>query len=256
MKIIVYGTWLLVVCAVLSSACFTSSSQVQPVTTIQTTQATTPTITTTMQEPVVTPTVTLTPQNTQQPPYEKVSGITEYTGVQPTEACGSGHPIKLSPNPNAKNPTWAQMRRFILDEKAGYVLYQPGVFVCCDFSSEIYNDAQRANIRAVFVVVHFSDGSADHALNAFQTTDQGLAYIDVTGDSISSWALHDSDNPNAPIYYGSIYRDSDKIAYISVGDQLGFISLETSDYGPSYNDYKRYLSDVDNFYSDLADHNA
>jgi hypothetical protein len=49
--------------------------------------------------------------------------------------------------------------------------------VCADFAERLHNNAELAGIRCGYVTL----GGVDHACNAFQTTDRGLVFIDVTG---------------------------------------------------------------------------
>ena len=46
----------------------------------------------------------------------------------------------------------------------------------------LHNNAEKAGIRAAYVVVEFPLGEG-HALNAFRTKDRGLIYIDCTGSN-------------------------------------------------------------------------
>jgi len=45
----------------------------------------------------------------------------------------------------------------------------------------LHNNAEEAEIRAAFVAADLVDEQDGHALNAFNTTDRGLVYIDDTG---------------------------------------------------------------------------
>jgi hypothetical protein len=45
----------------------------------------------------------------------------------------------------------------------------------------LQNHAEEAGWRCAWVAIEFSGQSAGHALNAFQTTDRGLVFIDDTG---------------------------------------------------------------------------
>jgi hypothetical protein len=51
--------------------------------------------------------------------------------------------------------------------------------ICADFAERLHNEAEMAGIRCAYVSVDLS--GVGHALNAFQTTDRGLIYIDDTG---------------------------------------------------------------------------
>ena len=51
--------------------------------------------------------------------------------------------------------------------------------VCADFAERLHNDAEMAGIRCAFVSLDLSTGR--HGIDAFQTTDRGLIFIDDTG---------------------------------------------------------------------------
>ena len=63
--------------------------------------------------------------------------------------------------------------------------------ICADFAERLHNEAEMAGIRCAYVDISLSGYSdpynnaipsdTGHALNAFETTDRGLVYIDVTG---------------------------------------------------------------------------
>jgi hypothetical protein len=62
--------------------------------------------------------------------------------------------------------------------------------ICADFAERLHNDAEIAGIRCAYVTIDLSgytdpyhygiSSNTGHALNAFQTTDKGLIYIDDT----------------------------------------------------------------------------
>lgn len=79
----------------------------------------------------------------------------------------------------ASNPTWAQLLDFLLKDKTDEKAYVPGVYMCGDFANDLHNNAEQAGIRAAYVAIELPSGY--HALNAFKTTDRGLAFIDCTG---------------------------------------------------------------------------
>ena len=97
-----------------------------------------------------------------------------------------GHVIALRNNPSAKNPSWAELKAFLLEDDTDGIEYVMGKFVCADFAERLHNNAEAAGIRAAYVLVdlgpcsYYPRGSG-HALNAFETTDRGLVYIDCTG---------------------------------------------------------------------------
>ena len=121
--------------------------------------------------------------------------------------------IVLINNKNATNPTYAQMVNFLQNDTTDEYPYLnasviPGSYylpaendvdltrikniidgtaqpsnprVCSDFAERLHNDAEMAGIRCAYVSIDLSTG--EHAIDAFQTTDEGLIYIDDTGPS-------------------------------------------------------------------------
>ena len=179
--------------------------------------------------------------------YRSTFGATVYSGVQPQEACGSGNPINLVSNPQAFNVSWQSVRDFLESDKTTYLQYTSD-YVCCDYASRIYNDAEAHGIRTAFVIVHFSNRSPDHAINAFLTTDNGLVYTDSTGQAVyRPLNLPNAYQPGSPVI------DSNKIAYVAIGKPLGFISIK-ADYGTTYDDYERWTGDENRFAADVNDY--
>jgi len=101
-------------------------------------------------------------------------------------AGANGHWITLCNNPNAKNPTWDELKAFLAEDRTDEHPYELSTFVCADFAEMLHNNAEAASIRAAYFCVwlgpcsYFPSGGG-HCLNAFETTDQGLVYIDCTG---------------------------------------------------------------------------
>lgn len=167
----------------------------------------------------------------------KELGISVYSDVQPNYSSegvlsrmGISTQVHLSNNPAAINPTWQELKAFLLVDGTDEKMYLPG-YMCADFAEEVHNNAEAAGIRAAWVAVHFEDGSEGHALNTFVTTDKGLVYVDCTGSDLF-------DN-----YFGKIepvrFEDlisgrnishktkveRDKVAYVTKSREYGSISL-------------------------------
>lgn len=90
----------------------------------------------------------------------------------------SGRWIDFANNSSATDPTWQQLKAFLISDKTDQHQYILGSYMCGDFAEEVHNNAEAVGIRAAFVVVFFEGESDGHALNAFETTDSGLVYID------------------------------------------------------------------------------
>jgi hypothetical protein len=112
-------------------------------------------------------------------------GETEYEYVSCGADCyyvgADGHPIVLVNNPDAKNPTWEELKSFLAVDHTDNLSYVEGSFTCGDFAEVLHNNAEKAGIRTAWVAIDFSNGGVGHANNTFNTTDEGLVYIDDTG---------------------------------------------------------------------------
>lgn len=80
------------------------------------------------------------------------------------------------------------------------------LMVCADFAEVLHNNAELFGIKAAWVAINFEEGPG-HALNAFQTTDRGLVFIDCTGQSFEdAWKIR-YDKPDS----------WDKLAHVKEG---------------------------------------
>jgi hypothetical protein len=139
-----------------------------------------------------------------------------YTEDGKIECGGDGQAIILTNNATAADPTFAELVAFIqadTTDRYKYIATGPGAFVCSDFAEAVHNNAEAAGIRAGWVGLTFNGTKEGHALNAFETTDKGLVYIDCTN----------SGNANSQ---GSGPQSYDAIAYIEIGKKYGVLLIE------------------------------
>jgi hypothetical protein len=110
-------------------------------------------------------------------------------------AKGTGEKVRLINNRDSKNPTWEELLVFLKEDKTDEIQYT-STFVCADFAETLHNNAEKKGIRCGFVTVGkgeyrslnpISATIGAHALNAFQTIDRGLVYIDCTGKKPGEW---------------------------------------------------------------------
>ena len=106
---------------------------------------------------------------------------------------GDNKPIELANNPNAQNPTYTQLISFIKGDTTDsneYVEEGPGAYVCSDFAEDVHNNAEAAGIRTAWVSIDFVGGGEGHSLNAFETIDRGMVYIDCqNGDAVAYFEI-------------------------------------------------------------------
>jgi hypothetical protein len=178
-----------------------------------------------------------------------------------------GEPIELINNPNATNPTYAMLVDFInedpTDEGAYMRLDSNSSFAflgrtCGDFAEAVHNNAEAAGIRAALVTIDFEGQDVGHALNAFETTDKGLIYIDCTGQDLGSWIADHFvklDKITGKVYFiQESLRSWDKVAYVEVGKEYGLIPLDKAE-SLSYNFYEEYEWKWQNYERLLDDYN-
>lgn len=103
------------------------------------------------------------------------------------------HYIVLRNNPVARNPSWAELKSFLESDQTDRRAYVTGKFTCGDFAELLHNNAEAAGIRAAIVAIELQpagmgEGTTNHSLNAFETTDKGLMYIDTTSSAQGYYA--------------------------------------------------------------------
>jgi hypothetical protein len=169
---------------------------------------------------------------------------------------GDGEPIELINNPNATNPTYAELIAFIQEDTTDTndYLENPVIgYVCADFAEDVHNNAEAAGIRAAWVSIDFGEDDEGHACNAFDTTDMGLIYIDCTGQSFSNklnFRLVETEEGF------SLVSDSptswDAIAYVEIGKEYGLIPITKAkiltysfyeEYEQEWQEYRELLND-------------
>ena len=151
-------------------------------------------------------------------PMESPSYIYSAYGFR--ELGGDYKPIELINNPVARSPSWDELVIFIQSDTTDsrpFVQTFYWSYVCTDYARDVHNNAEAVGIKAAWVGIDFREGGPGHALNAFDTTDKGLVFVDCT-----QW---------------------DTIAYVKIGEELGYIDLDWA-LSPEYSYYEEneYLS--------------
>lgn len=81
-----------------------------------------------------------------------------------------------------KDPTFKELRDFILRDTTSRNKYVLNVYECRHFASEVDNNAQAAGWRCGFALICYARGQ--HAVVAFNTTDRGLIFIEPQTDAV------------------------------------------------------------------------
>jgi len=180
-----------------------------------------------------------------------------------------GEPIELINNPDATNPTFAELIAFVTEDPTDEHYYATdfdvlfgaaeGPYVCSDFAGDMHNNAEAAGIRAAWVSIDFEGDDKGHALNTFETTDRGLVYIDCTGErSLRLRVPYDPYDLVKTEQESSLMESNptswDKVAYVEIGKEYGLIPLDQAE-SPSYSFYEEYEQKQQEYEKLVSDYN-
>lgn len=93
----------------------------------------------------------------------------------------NGSDVVIKNRENTHDPTMAELKAFLKRDRTNNFVYVNGSFDCSSFALTLHDNAEANGIRCGFVCVWFNGSCTGHSLNAFQTTDNGLVFIDDTG---------------------------------------------------------------------------
>lgn len=156
--------------------------------------------------------------------------------------------INLVNSQSAMNPTWEQLLRFVESDITDEQTYVEGEYMCGDFAETLHNNAEKEGIRAAWVAVDFADSTIGHALNAFNTVDQGIVFVDCTGGGFEVFTPSLGDGQ-------SYETDYDTIAYVKIGEEYGLVNIELAR-SPQYAFYEQYEEQWEEYESRVEEYNA
>ncbi|MGA9139550.1 MAG: hypothetical protein WBZ29_04965 [Methanocella sp.] len=87
--------------------------------------------------------------------------------------------IYITENRNATDPVYGQLISFLADDPTEAGVYGPG-HECSSFAVELHDNAELCYIKAHMVRIVLNN-STIHMIVGFNTTDQGMIYVDDTG---------------------------------------------------------------------------
>jgi len=102
-------------------------------------------------------------------------------GLNVYETSPNGQNVVISNHNNTHNPTMAELKTFLSEDKTEDIVYSNPSFTCANFAVVLHDNAEAKGIRCAFVSINFAGSPSGHALDAFQTTDYGLVFVDNTG---------------------------------------------------------------------------
>jgi len=187
---------------------------------------------------------------------------TQYVYVNGAKCVGAdGHPIELTNNPNARNPTFQQLMGFIMcDETDTYEYleksYSPEskrAYTCADFAENVHNNAEAAGIRAAWVAIVLKGKDKGHVCNAFETRDIGLVYIDCTGGVKDAGRITKQVTTDTEPQL-SQEKSWDTIAYVDIGKEYGRIHINHAE-SISYGYFEEYIKRIHELETMLDEYN-
>lgn len=187
---------------------------------------------------------------------------TQYVYVNGAKCVGAdGHPIELTNNPNARNPTFQQLMGFIMcDETDTYEYleesYPPEskrAYTCADFAEDVHNNAEAAGIRAAWVSIELEGKDEGHVCNAFETRDRGLVYIDCTGGVKDAGRITKQVTTDTEPQL-SQEKSWDTIAYVEIGKEYGRIHINHAE-SISYGYFEEYIKRIHELETMLDEYN-
>jgi len=134
-----------------------------------------------------------------------------------------------------KNPTWQELKQFLELDETDCQEYITDKFDCEGFTISLRDSAWRRGFRSAYVAIGFGEGNTGHALNAFQTEDKGLVYIDNTEHDAVGYV-------EVGKIYGTIALDGVKEEFIDTTSEPDefWESLAYTRYGGNVFDYGYY----------------
>ncbi len=174
----------------------------------------------------------------------------------------SGEPVNLINNSAARDHPWQVVLDFLKRDTTDQEYYTPNRGSAY-FAEMLHNRAEYYGFKTAFVVVEFENGET-HALNAFNTVDYGLVYIDCTG--IGAWdravppdivieLLPESEEGHSTEEYLECFQSCrcitvefpypphtswDKVAFVKEGEKLGFVGADCVTFKIAPFDYISY----------------
>lgn len=82
-----------------------------------------------------------------------------------------------------RNPTYQEARDFLVRDTTDKKYYPVGSdYDCENFASDVCNNAEAEGIRAAVVFIDYKNSDSGHVVVAFETTDEGLIFIEPQSD--------------------------------------------------------------------------
>jgi hypothetical protein len=84
---------------------------------------------------------------------------------------------------SSHSPTYKEALQFISSDQTNENIYLEGRYTCNNFATDFWNNAVSKGYVCGYVVIYFPSGQS-HAIDCFNTTDNGLIFIEPQTDSV------------------------------------------------------------------------
>jgi hypothetical protein len=105
-------------------------------------------------------------------------GVT-YRVIEDRQNALGEHPVLLE-NSSAHDPSYDELMDFLCTDDTVKNKYDKPNFTCADFAEELQNHAEEHGLNCGYASLKFYDKESGHAVDVFDTTDEGLVYVDTT----------------------------------------------------------------------------
>jgi hypothetical protein len=93
------------------------------------------------------------------------------------------HPV-LTENSSAHDPSYGELMDFLKTDDTVNNKYDKPNFTCADFAVEMQTHAECDGIQCGYASFSFMGKESGHAVDVFNTVDEGLVYVDATGGKL------------------------------------------------------------------------
>jgi len=90
--------------------------------------------------------------------------------------------LKSGDNYYMHDPTYTEVASFIANDKTDEISYDIENFDCQHFSKTVNDNAENRGIRCAIVIIYFEETNTGHMIIGFNTTDQGMVYVEPQSD--------------------------------------------------------------------------
>jgi hypothetical protein len=109
--------------------------------------------------------------------------VITYRVIEERQNALGEHPV-LTENSSAKDPSYEELMDFLETDDTVNNKYDKPNFTCADFAVEMQSHAESEGIQCGYASFSFMGKESGHAVDVFNTVDEGPVYVDATGGKL------------------------------------------------------------------------